>query len=66
MYNCTYDLDHNMDFGFIWDSVKYQQVVADHGVKFYEVVSAFDDPSGYEPHDPAGHSDRWLWVGRTV
>lgn len=55
-----------MDFGFIWDSVKYQQVVADHGVKFYEVVSAFDDPSGYEPHDPAGHSDRWLWVGRTV
>lgn len=55
-----------MDLGFVWDIEKYQQVVSDHAVRFYEVVSAFDDPDGYETSDPAGYSDRWLWVGQTV
>jgi len=32
-----------MDIGFVWDENKYQQVMADHNVRFYEVVSALDD-----------------------
>lgn len=55
-----------MDIGFIWNEDKYKAVVKKHNVKFYEVVSAFDDPNGYEIPDPAGHEDRWMWVGRTV
>jgi uncharacterized DUF497 family protein len=55
-----------MDIGFVWDEEKYQQVVANHQVTFYEVVSAFDDPNGYEVPDPAGHTDRWMWVGKGV
>lgn len=38
-----------MDIGFIWDGDKYQEVKEKHQVQFYEAVSAFDDPSGYEP-----------------
>ena len=49
-----------MDIGFVWDENKYQQVMADHNVRFYEVVSALDDPHGYEMPDPAGHVDRWM------
>ena len=55
-----------MDIGFIWDENKYQVVQKKHKVKFYEMVSAFDDPNGYEVPDAAGHEDRWMWVGRTV
>jgi uncharacterized DUF497 family protein len=55
-----------MDIGFVWDENKYQKVVDDHHVAFYEVVSAFDDQDGYEVTDPAGHEDRWMWVGQTV
>ena len=55
-----------MDIGFVWDEQKYQQVVAHHQVRFYEVVAAFEDPNGYEIPDPAGHADRWMWVGQTV
>ena len=54
-----------MDIGFVWDETKYNAVVREHQVRFYEVVGAFDDPSGYEVRDPGGHEDRWLWVGRT-
>lgn len=54
-----------MDIGFVWDENKYRQVVVDHNVRFHEVVAAFDDPNGYEVPDPAGHVERWLWVGRT-
>ncbi len=54
-----------MDIGFIWDEKKYQVVVEKHHVQFYEVVSAFDDPHGYELPDPAEHEGRWLWVGQT-
>ena len=54
-----------MDIGFVWDENKYRQVVADHNVRFHEVVAAFDDPNGYEVPDPASHIDRWLWVDRT-
>lgn len=55
-----------MDIGFIWDEDKYQEVQRKHNVKFYEAVAAFDDPKGYETLDPAGHEDRWMWVGATV
>lgn len=55
-----------MDIGFIWDEDKYEAGVEKHHVKFYEVVSAFDDPNGYEIPDPTGYEDRWMWVGRTV
>ena len=54
-----------MDIGFVWDESKYQLTVKKHGVPFHEVVSAFDDPYGYEMPDPAGHEDRWVWVGKT-
>lgn len=55
-----------MDIGFVWDEDKYEQVVTNHQVRFYEVVSAFDDPNGYEVPDPAGHAERWMWVGKAV
>lgn len=52
-----------MDLGFVWAEDKYEKVVTDHNVRFYEVVSAFDDQDGYEVPDPAGHADRWMDVG---
>lgn len=55
-----------MDIGFVWDEEKYRVVVEKHGVRFYEVVSAFDDPNGYEIPDPVGYEDRWVWVGQTA
>lgn len=55
-----------MDIGFIWDEDKYREVQRKHNVKFYEVVSAFDDQGGYEISDPAGHEDRWMLVGATA
>lgn len=55
-----------MDIGFLWDADKYEEVKRKHRVLFYEVVSAFEDPNGYEIADPAGHEDRWMSVGKTV
>ena len=55
-----------MDVGYIWDEDKYEEVQRKHNVQFYEVVSAFEDPNGYEIADPTGHDDRWMWVGKTV
>lgn len=55
-----------MDIGFVWDEDKYREVQEKHNLWFFEVVSAFDDSSGYEVPDPAGHEDRWMWVGRTA
>ena len=55
-----------MDIGFIWDEDKYQEVQRKHNVQFYEVVSAFDDPNGYEIPDPAEHEGRWMWIGITA
>ena len=55
-----------MDIGFVWDEAKYKKVLAEHGVKFYEVVAAFDDPNVYEIPDPVeSHEDRWWIVART-
>ena len=53
-----------MDIGFIWDEHKYQEVQERHRVQFYEAVSAFDDPDGYEAADPSGHEDRWIRIGQ--
>ena len=55
-----------MDIGFIWDEDKYQEVQRRHDVQFYEVVSTFDDPNGYEIVDPTGYEDRWMLVGKTA
>ena len=55
-----------MDIGFIWDEGKYREVQREHDVQFYEVVSAFDDPNGYDGPDPQGHADRWMFIGRSV
>ena len=55
-----------MDIGFIWDENKYQDAQSKHGVQFYEVVSAFDDPNGYEIPDATEHEDRWIWLGITA
>ena len=55
-----------MDIGFIWEEDKYKEVQRKHNVQFHEVVSAFDDPNGYEILDPTAHEDRWILVGRTV
>lgn len=55
-----------MDIGFVWDLDKYQEVQEKHKVRFYEVVSAFDDPHGYDGPDPQGHADRWMFIGRSV
>ena len=55
-----------MDIGFIWDKDKYQEVRRKHRIQFYEVVSAFDDPNGYEVLDPTRHAGRWMWIGETA
>lgn len=55
-----------MDIGFVWDENKYREVQEKHQVQFYEAVAAFDDPNGFEVPDPAGHEDRWMWIGATV
>ena len=55
-----------MDLGYLWDEDKYQLVQKKHSVQFFEVVSAMDDPHGYEVPDPAGYEDRWMWVGLSV
>jgi uncharacterized DUF497 family protein len=54
-----------MDIGFVWDENKYRKVVADHRARFHEVVAAFEDENGFEVPDPAGHQDRWSWVGKS-
>ena len=55
-----------MDIGFIWDADKYGEARRKHNVQFYEVVSAFDDPQGYDDEDPQGHPERWMFIGRSV
>ena len=55
-----------MDIGFVWDENKYREVQEKHQVQFYEAVSAFDDPNGFEVPDPAGHEDRWMCIGATA
>ncbi|RKU08790.1 hypothetical protein C6501_16015 [Candidatus Poribacteria bacterium] len=55
-----------MDIGFIWDGDKYKEVQRKHNVQFYEVVSVFDDPDGYDGPDPQRHPDRWMFIGKSV
>ena len=55
-----------MDIGFIWDEDKLQEVQQTHQVLFYEAVSAFDDPDGYEVPNPARNEDRWIRIGATA
>lgn len=55
-----------MDIGFVWDETKYQKVLAEHDVKFYEVVAAFDDPQACEIPDPVESQEgRWLMIAKT-
>ena len=55
-----------MDIGFVWDQTKYEKVVRDHGVHFYEVVAAFDDPDGFDSQSLIEHEERWVWIGKTL
>ena len=52
-----------MDIGFVWDENKYREVQEKHQVQFYEAVSAFDDPNGFEVSDLSGYEDRSRWIG---
>ncbi len=55
-----------MDIGFVWDENKYREVQKKHQVQFYEAVSAFDDPNGFEVSDLSGYEDRSRWIGATA
>ncbi len=55
-----------MDIGFVWDENKYREVQEKHQVQFYEAVSAFDDPNGFEVSDLSGYEDRSRWIGATA
>ena len=55
-----------MDIGFVWDENKYREVQKKHQVQFYEAVSAFDDPNGFEISDLSGYEDRSRWIGATT
>lgn len=54
-----------MDVGYVWDEDKYEAVQAKHHVLFHEVVSAMEDPKGYEESDLVSYEERWIWVGQT-
>ena len=54
-----------MDIGFVWDETKYNRVIKEHGVQFYEVVAAFDDPNGFESQSLVEHEERWMWIWKT-
>ena len=54
-----------MDIGYVWDRDKYEKVIEKHGIYFYELVSAMDDPRGFEqPDEASDEEDQWIWVGR--
>lgn len=55
-----------MDIGYVWDEHKYAKVQNTHQVKFWEVVSVFEDPKGLEQPDPAGHRERYMLVGQSA
>jgi uncharacterized DUF497 family protein len=56
-----------VDIGYIWDENKYEKVLKERGIRFEDVVSALDDPEGYEQEDPnCDFEERWLYVGETT
>lgn len=54
------------DTGYVWNIDKYERTKQKHGVEFHEVVSAMEDPRGYEEPDMESEEERWIWVGRTA
>lgn len=55
-----------MDVGYVWDQDKYEKVKEKHDIRFDEVVSAMEDPKGFEEPDEASDEDgQWIWVGKT-
>ena len=54
-----------MDIGYIWDEEKYELVQQKHGVHLSEVVSAFEDPNGFEVMDTDPWEVRWIFVGKS-
>jgi uncharacterized DUF497 family protein len=55
-----------MDTGYVWDEDKYERVRNKHQVFFYEVVSAMEDPRGFETMDESSYNDdQWIWIGKT-
>lgn len=56
-----------MDVGYVWDEDKYEKVKEKHDVFFHEVVSAMEDPKGFEQPDEASYEEgQWIWVGQTA
>ena len=52
------------DNDFIWDKNKYEKVLQQRNIHFYEVVSALDSEEFLEiPHE--FHEDRFLIVAKT-
>ena len=55
-----------MDIGYLWDEDKYEKVLKKHNVCFHEVVSALEDPKGFEEAALAADDEsRWMWTGKT-
>ncbi len=54
-----------MDIGYVWDENKYEMVQEKHGVRFSEVVSAFEDPFGFDVMDEHPTEERWIFIGQS-
>jgi len=65
MYNCTHSKKVEIDLGDVWDENKYEKVKSKHRISFAEVVSAMEDPKGFEEPDESSYEeDQWIWVGK--
>ena len=66
MVRTSGEVDERMDdYGFVWSQEKYRRVIREHDVRFFEVVSVFDDQLCCEFPDPQEYADRWVLVGRS-
>ena len=54
------------DEGFVWDEDKYAKVLKGRDIKFWEVVSVFEDPNCFEDEDPQGNFGNFKVVGLTT
>lgn len=56
-----------MDVGYVWDQDKYEKTKKKHNLTFAQVVSALEDPKGFEYSDEVSwEEERWLWIGKTT
>lgn len=54
-----------MDIGYLWDFDKSEKTKKEHNVRFFEIVAALEDTTGFDKPDPQDHPDRWIWIGQT-